>query len=94
MQSRWTEDPGGHEFGSVVEMEISMEKIPNWAARIFALGIVCIVVGVIASALTDHHLTKLLVVIGLGLMAMGQQLGERSISGEPRAPSPQAKEDN
>ena len=58
-----------------------MKRIPNSAARIFALGIVSIVVGVIASFLTDYHLTKLLVVIGFGLIATGQHIGERSISG-------------
>ncbi len=57
-----------------------MEMIPNSAARLFALGVVSIVFGAIASFLTDYHLAKLLVAIGFGLMAAGQGIGERSIS--------------
>ena len=63
-----------------MDTQTLIERIPNSAARLFFVGIASALIGGGVSFFTDNHIPKLLVVIGLAAMAIGQHVGETAIS--------------
>ena len=56
------------------------ERIPDRAAKIFAIGVFIIIASLFALALTESHLPELVIAGGLALVAIGLQMGERAIA--------------
>lgn len=58
---------------------LNAKDIPDWAARIFGLGVLIIVVSIVLSLLGADH-AGLGVVIGLAMMAAGMRGAEDALN--------------